>query len=385
MGSVTLADDRKSHGAPVTIMSGMRGARVVSLPSPAQFASAQDTKAHYRLQTRLSHRQSGLTWPQSGVGTLFACDQVESSPDEPPPDATPAAMSLEAASAALKAQILAEALPYIQRFHDKAIVIKYGGNAMTESVLKAGFARDVVMLKLVGMNPVIVHGGGPQIGDLLKTMGIPSEFRQGMRVTDEKVMNVVEMVLGELNQEIVGLINQHGGRAVGLTGQDGAFIHARKMLLKSDTSLGEFVDIGLVGEIEHIDPELIQLLDSRDFVPVIAPIGVGRDGEAYNINADLVAGKLAETLKAEKLVLMTNTVGVLDKDGTLLTGLTASEIERLFADGTIHGGMLPKIGSALDAVKNGVHSSHIIDGRVEHALLLEVLTNEGVGTMIKAG
>jgi len=293
-------------------------------------------------------------------------------------------MPLEAASAALKAQILAEALPYIQRFHDKAIVVKYGGNAMTEAGLKSSFARDVVMLKLVGMNPIIVHGGGPQIGDLLKTMGIPSEFRQGMRVTDEKVMNVVEMVLGELNQEIVGLINQHGGRAVGLTGQDGAFIHARKMLLKSETEPGEEVDIGLVGEIERIDPELIQLLDSRDFVPVIAPIGVGRDGEAYNINADLVAGKLAETLGAEKLVLMTNTAGVLDKSGALLTGLTASEIERLFADGTIHGGMLPKIGSALDAVKNGVQSSHIIDGRVEHALLLEVLTNEGVGTMIRA-
>jgi acetylglutamate kinase len=294
-------------------------------------------------------------------------------------------MPIEAASAALKAQILAEALPYIQRFHDKAIVIKYGGNAMTESALKAGFARDVVMLKLVGMNPVIVHGGGPQIGDLLKTMGIHSEFRQGMRVTDEKVMNVVEMVLGELNQEIVGLINQHGGRAVGLTGQDGAFIHARKMLLKSESNHGEFIDIGLVGEIEKIDPELINLLDSRDFIPVIAPIGVGKEGEAYNINADLVAGKLAETLNAEKLVLMTNTVGVLDKNGKLLTGLTATEIEALFADGTIHGGMLPKIGSALDAIRNGVKSSHIIDGRVEHALLLEVLTNEGVGTMIKAG
>jgi len=293
-------------------------------------------------------------------------------------------MPIEAASAALKAQILAEALPYIQRFHDKAIVIKYGGNAMTETALKAGFARDVVMLKLVGMNPVIVHGGGPQIGDLLKTMGIHSEFRQGMRVTDEKVMNVVEMVLGELNQEIVGLINQHGGRAVGLTGQDGAFIHARKMLLKSESNHGEFIDIGLVGEIEKIDPELINLLDSRDFIPVIAPIGVGKEGEAYNINADLVAGKLAETLNAEKLVLMTNTVGVLDKDGTLLTGLTASEIEALFADGTIHGGMLPKIGSALDAIRNGVKSSHIIDGGVEHALLLEVLTNEGVGTMISA-
>jgi acetylglutamate kinase len=296
----------------------------------------------------------------------------------------PAAMPFDAVNAAVKAQILAEALPYIQRFHDKTIIIKYGGNAMTDPQLKAGFARDVVMLKLVGMNPVIVHGGGPQIGDLLEKMGIRSEFRQGMRVTDDKVMNVVEMVLGELNQEIVGLINQHGGKAVGLTGQDGAFIHARKMMLKSESDHGEMVDIGLVGEIERIDPEIIQLLDSRDFIPVIAPIGVGTDGEAYNINADLVAGKLAETLQAEKLVLMTNTVGVLDRDGNLLTGLTAREIDALFADGTIHGGMLPKIGSALDAVKNGVSSSHIIDGRVEHALLLEVLTNEGVGTMIRA-
>ncbi len=292
-------------------------------------------------------------------------------------------MPLDAVSAALKAQILAEALPYIQRFHDKTIVIKYGGNAMTEASLKAGFARDVVMLKLVGMNPVIVHGGGPQIGDLLKKMEIPSEFRQGMRVTDERVMNVVEMVLGELNQEIVGLLNQQGGKAVGLTGQDGGFIKAHKMLLKDDEGKPT-VDIGFVGEIESIDAELIQLLDSRDFIPVIAPIGVGRRGEAYNVNADLVAGKLAETLKAEKLVLMTNTTGVLDKDGKLLTGLTATEIEGLFADGTIHGGMLPKIGSALDAVKRGVASSHVIDGRVAHALLLEVLTNEGVGTMIRA-
>jgi acetylglutamate kinase len=288
----------------------------------------------------------------------------------------------DAVSPAVKAQILAEALPYIQRFHDKVIVVKYGGNAMTEPHLKAGFARDVVMLKLVGMNPVVVHGGGPQIGDLLKKMDIPSEFRQGMRVTDERVMNVVEMVLGELNQEIVGLINQHGGKAVGLTGQDGKFIQARKLMLKGEG--GAPVDIGYVGEIERIDAELIQLLDSRDFIPVVAPIGVGRDGEAYNINADLVAGKLAETLSAEKLVLMTNTAGVLDKDGRLLTGLTASEIDALFADGTIHGGMLPKIGSALDAVKKGVRSCHVIDGRVEHALLLEVLTNQGVGTMIRA-
>jgi acetylglutamate kinase len=291
-------------------------------------------------------------------------------------------MTSDAVSPAVKAQILAEALPYIQRFHDRVIVVKYGGNAMTEPHLKAGFARDVVMLKLVGMNPVVVHGGGPQIGDLLKKMGIPSEFRQGMRVTDERVMNVVEMVLGELNQEIVGLINQHGGKAVGLTGQDGKFMQARKLVLRGED--GGPVDIGFVGEIERIDPEIIQLLDSRDFIPVVAPIGVGRDGEAYNINADLVAGKLAETLRAEKLVLMTNTAGVLDKDGRLLTGLTASEIDALFADGTIHGGMLPKIGSALDAVKNGVQSCHVIDGRVEHALLLEVLTNQGVGTMIRA-
>ena len=301
----------------------------------------------------------------------------------PPHPAAPR-MPIDAVNAAVKAQLLAEAVPYIQRFHDRTIVVKYGGNAMTETHLKAGFARDVVMLKLVGMNPVIVHGGGPQIGDLLAKMGIESEFRQGMRVTDERVMNVVEMVLGELNQEIVGLINQQGGKAVGLTGQDGAFIRARKMLLKSEVEDGQLVDIGLVGEIEGIDPELIALLDSRDFIPVIAPIGVGANGEAYNINADLVAGKLAETLKAEKLVLMTNTTGVLDRHGKLLTGLTASEIEALFADGTIHGGMLPKIGSALDAVKNGVKSSHIIDGRVAHALLLEVLTNQGVGTMIRA-
>jgi acetylglutamate kinase len=293
-------------------------------------------------------------------------------------------MPNDAVTAADKAQILAEALPYIQRFHDRTIVVKYGGNAMTEPALKSGFARDVVMLKLVGMNPVIVHGGGPQIGELLTRMGIQSEFRQGMRVTDEKVMNVVEMVLGELNQEIVGLINQQGGKAVGLTGQDGAFIRARKMMLESETVKGELIDIGLVGEIERIDPELISLLDSRDFIPVIAPIGVGAQGEAYNINADLVAGELAQTLRAEKLVLMTTTTGVLDRSGKLLTGLTASEIDALFADGTIHGGMLPKIGSALDAVKNGVKSTHIIDGRVAHALLLEVLTNQGVGTMIRA-
>ena len=293
-------------------------------------------------------------------------------------------MALSPASAAQKAQVLAEALPYIRRFHKQTIVVKLGGNAMIDDQLKAGFARDVTMLKLVGLNPVVVHGAGPQISGLLDKMGIKSEFRQGMRVTDEKTMNVVEMVLGELNQEIVGLINQQGGKAVGLTGQDGAFIRCKKLFLKNENESGQDVDIGLVGEIENIDPELIHLLDSRDFIPVIAPIGFGVNGEAYNINADLVAGKLAEKLKAEKLVLMTNITGVLDKKGTLLTGLTASQIDALFADGTISGGMLPKIGSALDAVKNGVKSSHIIDGRVEHALLLEVLTNEGVGTMIRA-
>ena len=293
-------------------------------------------------------------------------------------------MALDPASAAQKAQVLAEALPYIRRFHKQTIVVKLGGNAMVDDNLKAGFARDVTMLKLVGLNPVVVHGAGPQISGLLDKMGIKSEFKQGMRVTDEKTMNVVEMVLGELNQELVALINQQGGRAVGLTGQDGGSILCRKMYLKSETNPGENLDIGLVGEIEKIDPELINLLDSRDFIPVIAPIGFGINGEAYNINADLVAGKLAETLRAEKLILMTNITGVLDKAGNLLTGLTASEIDRLFADGTISGGMLPKIGSALDAVKNGVKSSHIIDGRVEHALLLEVLTSEGVGTMIMA-
>ena len=294
-------------------------------------------------------------------------------------------MPIDAVNAAVKAQILAEALPYIQRFHDKTIVVKYGGNAMTEPALKAGFARDVVMLKLVGMNPVIVHGGGPQIGDLLKKMGIESEFRQGMRVTDERVMNVVEMVLGELNQEIVGLINQHGGKAVGLTGQDGAFIHARKMLLKSETNAGELVDIGLVGEIERIDPELIQLLDSRDFIPVIAPIGVGtrrrglqhqRRPRRRQARRD-AAGREA---RADDQHRRRARQGRQPADRPH----ARAEIDALFADGTIHGGMLPKIGSALDAVKNGVASSHIIDGRVEHALLLEVLTNEGVGTMIRA-
>lgn len=294
-------------------------------------------------------------------------------------------MPLSPSTAKDKAKILAEALPYIQRFHGKTIVIKYGGNAMTEENLKQGFARDVVLLKLVGMNPVIVHGGGPQISEMLKRIGKQGEFIQGMRVTDAETMDVVEMVLGGLvNKDIVNLINRHGGLAVGLTGKDGAFIRARKMLIPDKEKAGEWLDIGQVGEIESIDPALIALLDTRDFIPVIAPIGVGSNGESYNINADLVAGKLAEILNAEKLILLTNTPGVLDKNGNLLTGLTAQSVDQLFADGTISGGMLPKISSALDAVKNGVKSCHIIDGRVEHALLLEVLTDEGVGTLIKA-
>ncbi|HVK57112.1 MAG TPA: acetylglutamate kinase [Burkholderiales bacterium] len=281
------------------------------------------------------------------------------------------------------AKILIEALPYIKRFHDKTIVIKYGGNAMTEQALKEGFARDVVMLKLVGMNPVVVHGGGPQIGELLTKMGKKSEFIQGMRVTDVETMNVVEMVLGELNQEIVGLINQQGGKAVGLTGQDAGFIRAQKLLVKSETNHDEMLDIGFVGEVKAIDPELISLLDSRDFIPVIAPIGVGENGEAFNINADLVAGKLAETLRAEKLVLMTNIAGVMDKSGTLIHHVTSQQIDRMIEDGTISGGMLPKIAGALEAVKNGVKTAHIIDGRVDHAVLLEVLTDKGVGTAIR--
>jgi len=285
---------------------------------------------------------------------------------------------------ALKAQILAEALPYIKRFHGKTIVVKYGGNAMTEPALQRSFAHDVVLLKLVGMNPVVVHGGGPQIEALLNRIGKKGEFVQGMRVTDAETMDVVEMVLGgAVNKDIVTLINQAGGKAVGLTGQDGAFIRARKLLLTDKERPEQILDIGQVGEIESIDPQVISALEVGGFIPVVAPIGVGANGESFNINADLVAGKLAEILKAEKLVLLTNTPGVLDKDGKLLTGLTARQIDALFADGTLSGGMLPKISSALDAARSGVRSVHIIDGRVEHALLLEILTDQGVGTLIR--
>ncbi len=285
---------------------------------------------------------------------------------------------------ALKAQILSEALPYIRRFHGKTLVIKYGGNAMTEESLKQDFARDVVLLKLVGINPVVVHGGGPHINALLSKVGKQSEFIQGMRVTDQETMDVVEMVLGgRVNKEIVGLINQSGGKAVGLTGKDGGFIRAKKMMIRSTQKDDEWLDIGHVGQVAEIDPALVELLDSGDFIPVIAPIGVGENGAAYNINADLVAGKLAETLKAEKLILLTNTSGVLDKAGSVLTGLDAKRVEELIEDGTISGGMLPKVNCALEAVKHGVKTAHIIDGRVAHALLLEIMTDEGVGTLIK--
>ena len=285
----------------------------------------------------------------------------------------------------LKAEILAEAMPYIRRFHGKLIVIKYGGNAMTDAKLKHSFARDVVLLKLVGMNPVVVHGGGPQIEQLLARVGKKGEFVQGMRVTDAETMDIVEMVLaGQVNKEIVELINHAGGRAVGLTGQDGGLIRARKMRMLAPGEPDREIDIGQVGEIEKIDPGIIQTLTGNGFIPVIAPIGSGEEGETYNINADVVAGKVAEVMRAEKLVLLTNTAGVLDKAGNLLTGLSAKRIDELFADGTISGGMLPKIASALDAAKAGVNSVHIVDGRVDHCLLLEIMTDHGVGTMIRS-
>lgn len=290
-----------------------------------------------------------------------------------------------ALSPTVKAEVLAEALPYIRRFHGKTIVVKYGGNAMTEEKLKKSFAHDVVLLKLVGLNPVVVHGGGPQIEQLLAKVGKKGEFVQGMRVTDEETMDIVEMVLaGQVNKEIVELINQAGGKAVGLTGQDAGLVRARKMMIESRETPGVRIDIGQVGEIEKIDPSIITTLAGNGFIPVIAPIGSGAGGETYNINADVVAGKVAEVLKAEKLVMMTNTVGVLDKNGNLLTGLTAKQIDALFADGTLSGGMLPKIASALDAARGGVNSVHVIDGRVDHALLLEIMTDQGVGTMIRS-
>ena len=295
-------------------------------------------------------------------------------------------MTISKDSAINIAEVLGEALPYIQRFTNKTIVIKYGGNAMTDEDLKQSFARDVVLMKLVGMNPVIVHGGGTQIGSLLEQLGIESKFVDGMRVTDSRTMDVVQMVLGgTINQSIVNLINQSGGKAVGLTGKDATLIRARKMLIERggpEVQTPEIIDIGHVGEVTSIDRHLIDLLTHSDIIPVIAPIGVGDDNETYNINADLVAGKLAEELGAEKLILLTNVEGLKDNDGRLLTGLRSEEVDRLIADGTITGGMLPKIGCALAAVSAGVSSAHIIDGRVPHAILLEVLTDEGVGTLI---
>jgi len=284
------------------------------------------------------------------------------------------------------AEVLTEALPYIKRFSGKTIVIKYGGNAMSDDQLKSGFARDVVLMKLVGMNPVLVHGGGPQIGKLLEKVGKKTEFVEGMRVTDNETMDIVEMVLGGLvNKEIVNLISRHGGNAVGLSGKDGALIRAKKMVFERNSpelEAPEIIDIGHVGEVESIDTAVVDLLIQGDFIPVIAPVGVDESGQSYNINADLVAGKIAEVLNAEKLIMLTNTAGLLDAKGDVLTGLSAKEVDNLIQEGVIHGGMLPKIRSALDAVHAGVKSSHIIDGRVEHAVLLEILTDVGVGTLI---
>lgn len=301
-------------------------------------------------------------------------------------------MTLSSSTAMNIAHVLTEALPYIQRFQGKTIVIKYGGNAMVDETLKNGFARDIVLMKLVGINPVVVHGGGPQIGKLLQRLGKQSEFVDGMRVTDSETMDVVEMVLGGLvNKEIVNLINQQGGCAVGLTGKDGGMIRATQLTITRamskleapELNVPEIIDMGHVGEVASIDASLINMLVSGNFIPVVAPIGVGTDGRSYNINADLVAGKLAEMLQAEKLMLLTNIPGVLDKQGNVLTNLDPRQVDALIADGTLYGGMLPKIRCALEAVQGGVKAAHIIDGRVEHAVLLELFTDEGVGTLIR--
>lgn len=295
-------------------------------------------------------------------------------------------MTLDRNAAINVAQVLSEALPYIQRFTGKTIVVKFGGNAMIDEQLKNSFARDIVMMKLVGMNPVVVHGGGPQIGDLLSKLNIKSHFINGMRVTDTATMNVVEMVLGgSVNKDIVNLINQNGGQAIGLTGKDGKLIQAKQLKVTHKTPdmlAPEIIDIGHVGEVSAINTNVLDMLRNSDFIPVIAPIGVDEQGNTYNINADLVAGKVAEVLQAEKLMLLTNTEGLLDKEGNLLTGLSTQQVDELIADGTIYGGMLPKIGCALDAVKGGVKRAHIIDGRVNHATLLEIFTDQGVGTLI---
>ena len=286
------------------------------------------------------------------------------------------------------ANVLSEALPYLQRLNNKTIVIKFGGNAMIDEKLKNSFARDIVLLKQVGVNPVVVHGGGPQIGKLLEKTGKESKFIDGMRVTDSETMDIVEMVLGGLvNKSIVNLINHNGGQAVGLTGKDGSMIRAKKMQITRESpeaQTTEIIDLGHVGEVTTINPSIVNALDEGDFIPVIAPIGVGEDATSYNINADLVAGKMAGVLGAEKLLLLTDTTGILDKQENILTGLDAKKVDELIADDTITGGMLPKVSCALDAVHSGVKTAHIIDGRVEHAVLLELLTDEGVGTLIKS-
>ncbi len=295
-------------------------------------------------------------------------------------------MSLSRNEAQTTAQVISRALPYIQRFAGKTVVVKYGGNAMVDDRLKESFARDIVLMKAVGINPVVVHGGGPQIGELLERLDIKSEFIDGMRVTDSKTMDVVEMVLGAtINKEIVNLISNAGGKAFGVTGKDGQLIKAKKMCVSHKTpemSVPEIIDIGHVGEVESINKVVINMLEQGGFIPVIAPIGVGLGGESYNINADLVAGKVAEVLQAEKLMLLTNVSGLQDKEGEVLTGLSVDRVDELIADGTIYGGMLPKISCALDAVKSGVPYAHIIDGRVDHAVMLEIFTDEGVGTLI---
>jgi len=295
-------------------------------------------------------------------------------------------MSLDRAAALNIAQVLTEALPYIQRFIGKTIVVKFGGNAMVDPLLHESFARDVVLMKLVGMNPVVVHGGGPQIGALLTKLNIQTEFVDGMRVTDAQTMDVVEMVLGgSVNKEIVSSINRNGGKAIGVTGKDGQMIRARKLTVSRyspELDVSEIIDIGHVGEVDQIDTEVLQVILKSNFIPVIAPIGVGEDGSTYNINADLVAGKLAQVMQAEKLMLLTNVAGLLDKQGKILTGLSTLQVDGLIGDGTITGGMLPKIRCALDAVRSGVTSAHIVDGRVPHAVLLETFTDEGMGTLI---
>ena len=284
------------------------------------------------------------------------------------------------------AEVLTEALPYIKRFRGKLIVIKYGGNAMSDETLKAGFARDVVLMKLVGMNPIVVHGGGPQIGETLNKLGKKTEFVEGMRVTDSETMDIVEMVLGGIvNKEIVNLISRFGGNAVGLSGKDGKLNRAKKMIVKKNSpefDAPEIIDLGHVGDVHSINKSVIETLIKGDFIPVVAPVGEDESGQSYNINADLVAGKIAEALTAEKLIMLTNTKGLLDKEGEVLTGISVEEVDSLIKKGVIHGGMLPKIRSALDAVHGGVQTSHIIDGRVKHAVLLEILTDEGVGTLI---